>query len=308
MKNKRLAALAVVVVALGAAPSAIAASGEFSRTVDVDGRVVLDVVTNSGSIEIQGADVSRVEITATVKVRNKSLFGSSDGDQAIVDGIVSSPPIEVSGNRVTISKAERSGRDRNIRISYTISVPHDSDVTARSGSGKVIIGDVTGPVSARTGSGGISLDAIGDSVFAKSGSGSIVAEGIGGAFEGHTGSGRITLEQVAPGDVEVSTGSGSTELQGIEGSLSASAGSGRIKVAGRQVGPWNLHTGSGSITIDVPDDAAFAVDLRTSSGSIDLGHPTTIEGKISRKRIKGEVRSGGDLIHVRTGSGRIRID
>ena len=129
-----------------------------------------------------------------------------------------------------------------------------------------------------------------------------------GAFTGRAGSGSIYLAQTAPGDVEVSTGSGRSELHGVVGAVDAHAGSGGITVEGRQAGDWTLHTGSGSIRIDLPDDAGFDVDASSNSGRIVVDHPLTLEGRINEKHIKGEVRGGGPMLKVDTGSGGIRIN
>ena len=152
------------------------------------------------------------------------------------------------------------------------------------------------------------LENIAASAKARTGSGSIRADGVGGAFDGKSGSGSIYLEQTAPGDVVVSTGSGSSNLNGVTGSVRASAGSGRITVDGRQEGDWKLDTGSGSVRVSLPADAAFELDAESSSGGIEIDHPLTVEGRISKKHVIGTVRGGGPLLRIDTGSGKIRVN
>ena len=108
-------------------------------------------------------------------------------------------------------------------------------------------------------------------------------------------------------DVVARTGSGGLDLRGVNGALRADSGSGGIKVEGTQAGPWELDSGSGSIRISLPGDAAFELDAASSSGDIDVDHPVTVQGKFSEDRIKGQVRGGGAMLHVRSGSGDIRI-
>ena len=134
------------------------------------------------------------------------------------------------------------------------------------------------------------------------------AKQVAGGFWGKTGSGSIYLLQTAPGDVTVSTGSGSTELVGVDGALTASTGSGTIKVDGHQQGDWRLSTGSGSITVRLPDDAAFELDAESRSGGITVDHPLMVQRKISKPHIRGDVRGGGPLLEVDTGSGSIRVE
>jgi hypothetical protein len=64
--------------------------------------------------------------------------------------------------------------------------------------------------------------------------------------------------------------------------------------------------------LNVPSDAAFDVDISTSSGTVTLGHPvtTTVQGRIqeSRKSVVGKVRGGGPVVSVHTGSGDVQVD
>ena len=89
--------------------------------------------------------------------------------------------------------------------------------------------------------------------------------------------------------------------------MDVDTGSGRIVVEGRPEGRWNLDAGSASITLDLPDDAAFTLDAESESGAINVDHPLTVEGKISKKHVRGDVRGGGPLLVIDTGSGSIRI-
>jgi hypothetical protein len=66
------------------------------------------------------------------------------------------------------------------------------------------------------------------------------------------------------------------------------------------------------VTLRLPSDASFDVDISTSSGTVTMGHPvtTTVQGRIqeSRKSVVGKVGSGGPIVSVHTGSGDVRVD
>jgi DUF4097 and DUF4098 domain-containing protein YvlB len=132
---------------------------------------------------------------------------------------------------------------------------------------------------------------------------------VAGPTKASSGSGSITIAQAGKGDVTVSAASGSITLAGVDGAARVSSSSGSIRIDGRRAGPWALHTSSGGITITVPPDAAFDLDARTNSGTIDSAHPVTMEvtGKIDKRRIQGKVRGGGPLIEASCSSGSIRI-
>jgi DUF4097 and DUF4098 domain-containing protein YvlB len=294
----RFLALCSILLSSFWATNASGATGSFQQTLSVDGPLVLDVSTGSGSIEITSGNSQRVEVTGHIKVGSGSLLGmfrrNSDEQQEVVEQLENEPPIFLNDTATTVS--------------YEIVVPAGTEVISHTGSGSMTISGVAGPVEAKTGSGSITLTDIGDSVTARSGSGAIRASEIGGAFGAHTGSGSVHLTQVAPGDVDVTVGSGGAELHGVVGALRVKAGSGRVDIDGRQEGAWNIDTGSGSVSIKLPGDAAFELDAHTGSGGITVDHPLTIQGKVSKQRMRGDVRGGGDRLVVETGSGGIRIE
>jgi DUF4097 and DUF4098 domain-containing protein YvlB len=142
---------------------------------------------------------------------------------------------------------------------------------------------------------------------AKTGSGSIHATGIAGGLEADTGSGSIHLEQTAPGAVKAQTGSGDIELRGVRGSVDAQTGSGGIDADGDPTGTWNVHTGSGTVHIRFPASASYDLDAESSSGSVTVNQPITVQGTVGKKQVRGKVRGGGVPVQVRTGSGSVEI-
>jgi DUF4097 and DUF4098 domain-containing protein YvlB len=98
------------------------------------------------------------------------------------------------------------------------------------------------------------------------------------------------------------------ELKGIKGSLEAKAGSGNIRAEGEPTGAWTVHSGSGGVTLRFPANAAFDLDAHTSSGSIKVNHPLTVQGSISKKEVRGKVLAGGVPVEVQTGSGDVEIE
>ena len=310
--NFRILALCGLLLSGFWSSAALGATGSFQQTLALDGPILLDVTTGSGSITISRGTADRVEITGHIKVNERSFLGifkrSSETKQEIVRQIENDPPVELIGGQLKVGHMKDKEYKRNVSISYEILVPANTEVKSHTGSGSQSITGVAGPVEAGTGSGKVTLTDIGGAVKARTGSGAIRANEIAGAFEAHAGSGSIRLTQIAPGDVRVSTGSGSSTLHGVVGALYVKAGSGRIEIDGQQKGVWNVDTGSGSVSIKLPADAAFDLDAHTGSGGITIDHPLTVQGKISKRRIRGNVRGGGDLLTVETGSGGIRIE
>lgn len=300
--------IAAVALALdGSYAAAQQADGSFTRQLDVSTPLELEVATGSGSITVREGAGGRAEIQGRITIHRNFARSAADADE-LVRRFEAEPPVELEGNRLRVGYVEDDEYRRNVSMSYEITVPADTRVNARSGSGALNVSGVGGPINVSTGSGGITLGAIGGTVAARTGSGSIEATGIAGSFEAHTGSGSVSVVQSAAGDVVVSTGSGSAEVSGVEGALRVRTGSGSVRVDGTQRGAWELQTGSGGIVVRLPDDAAFDLDAHAGSGQVHTDHPVAVVGRVTRGRLAGEVRGGGPLLQARTGSGGIRIE
>lgn len=304
-------------------PMSVAASseGSFQRTLQVTGPVNLDLDTGSGSVNVRTGSSSEVQVTGHIKTTNW-LGGNADER---VKRIEANPPIQQSGNDIRIGHIDDSELLHNISISYDLVVPPETQlhshtgsgsqsveglqkqIEIESGSGSLKISDIGDTVRAETGSGEIEIDRVKGNVHTKSGSGSIRATDIAGGFEGRTGSGHITLEQTASGSVLANTGSGGMELRGVHGSLDARAGSGTITAEGNPTGSWTVDSGSGNIHLKLASDAGFDLDAHTSSGTISVSQPVTVQGTMGRKELRGKIHGGGVPVQVETGSGNIEI-
>jgi hypothetical protein len=306
--SRRISLLAATLVAaclLSTPPAAAQArEGSFERTLAVTGAVDLSVQAGSGRIRVQPGTAGAVRVAARLRAGN-SWFAGSDVE-ARIRKIEQNPPIEQQGNTIRIGRFADEDLARDISISYDVTVPADAKVTARNGSGSIVIGAVKGAVDAANGSGGIEVDGAA-SLEAHTGSGSIHATSIGGPLSARSGSGSITVAQTGSGEVSVSAGSGSVSITGVNGPARISTGSGGIDVEGRPAGPWSVNAASGSVTVVLPPDAAFDVDAHSSSGSVSSAHPVTMMGTMERHRLEGKVRGGGSLVRISTASGSIRI-
>jgi len=308
-------------VCLSALPAAAAAEGSFQRALQVTGPVHLELTTGSGDVEVRTGNSSQVQVTG--HIRASEWFGANVEEK--IKRLEANPPIQQSGNDIRIGHIDDPELRHNISISYEVVVPVETDLRMQSGSGDQRVEGIRGPLEVSSGSGALKISSIGErvhaetgsgdidingvkgNVHAKTGSGSIDASDIAGAFEANSGSGRITLQQTAPGSVRVDTGSGGMELRGVEGSLEAKAGSGTIQAEGSPTGAWTVHTGSGEVNLKLPSNAAFDLDAHTSSGSISIDQPHTVQGSIGRKEVRGRVGGGGVPVEVETGSGDIQI-
>jgi len=319
-------ALLALVLSLAATmasrPARASDDGHFDRTLSVTGAVDLDVQTGSGEISVRTGDSSKVEIHGRIHA-NHGWFGA-EAEQRVHE-IEANPPIEQNGNTIRVGHIENHDWKNNISISYELVVPVQTKLRSESGSGDQVIAGIAGPADASSGSGRLRLSNIGGETHARTGSGdielngiqgaarvvagsgSIRAIGIAGALTASSGSGSVKFEQTAAGDVEIGTGSGDVEIKGAKGALKVQTGSGSITAQGNPSGDWRLHTGSGDVTVELPQQAAFNLVARTSSGSIDSSREIAVQGKLSPRELQGKVGGGGPTVELSTSSGSIQI-
>jgi hypothetical protein len=302
--NRFLFASTLAMLLATSASFASTPQGTFEKTLSVSGPVDLEVLTHSGDITVRAGGSGSVLIHGKIYVGDRWFAGRRESD---VHAIEQNPPIRQEGNSIHIDYVNV----RDIAVDYEITVPVETVIRTRSGSGDQVIEGTRGKIDVQTGSGDVRLEKLTGEVRLQTGSGDVRARDIAGAVRGGAGSGDIEIAENGPGDIDLHTGSGNISVRGIQGAFRAEAGSGDVTAEGAQSGSWEVRTGSGNVHVQLPANAAFDADISTSSGTVDVDHPIemTVQGRIqeARKQIRGKVGGGGQLLSVRTGSGDIHI-
>jgi hypothetical protein len=279
--------------------------GTFDRSFQVNGAVDLEVLTRSGDITVRTGPAGTVSIHAKIH-SGTSWFGGDH--KAAVQELQNKPPIRQNGNSIRIDYVNLN----NISVDYEITVPENTAIRAHTGSGDQNVEGLKGNVDLESGSGDLQLARLTGEMRFQTGSGNVRGRELSGPAKVKAGSGDIEIDEMGAGDVDIRTGSGNITVNGINGGFHAEAGSGDIHGKGLPKNMWNVRTGSGNVNLNVPSDAAFDVDISSSSGSVSLGHPVTatVQGRIqeSRKSVIGKVRGGGPVVSVHTGSGDVALD
>jgi hypothetical protein len=300
------------------------AEGSFQRTVTVSGSPDVEVVSGSGSIEVRQGTAGRVEIAGRINANDSWGWRRSQlSAEERVKRLEGTPPVEQRGKTVRIGHIEQEELRDGVSISYVVTVPPGTTLRTTTGSGSQEI-DVDGSVEAHSGSGSLRIRRAGG-LRASTGSGSVTAESIdaathvttgsgsirvtsaAGPVTAKTGSGGIEITQTGRGDVAVSSSSGTVRVRGVRGGVDASTSSGSLHIAGEMAADWRLSASSGQVTVDLPRDQRFDLDATSTSGSVDVGFPVTVTGRVERRSIRGPVGGGGPLLRVRTSSGGISI-
>jgi DUF4097 and DUF4098 domain-containing protein YvlB len=301
----RLTSAVAVLLLAAASTHASAQTLTFEKTVTVGAAPSLDVSTGSGSVTVHASTGNAMVVKGTVKVRTGSNVPSNAAELA--QRLVAAPPITQAGDAVTVGKIVDEDTRRAVSVSYDISVPTPTAVRANSGSGSVSVTGVGGPVKANSGSGSVTAASIGGETELRTGSGDITLKDGNKGASLSTGSGSIQATLTGEGDVKANTGSGNISLTGVIGLVTASTGSGSIGVAGKPTGDWKVSSGSGNVIVDVPAEHGFSLDASTSSGSLDITPPLTVQGRIDRRRVQGTVHGGGPMLRLSTSSGNIAV-
>jgi hypothetical protein len=324
MRTTRALAVGPLVLAIAVATVAGCAvgpseNGSFDRTLNVTAPIRLELANASGDVSITGSTDSKVHVHA--EVRSYGMGFGSPKDR--LDEIVSHPPIEQRGDTIRVGKDLK--RVRNIAITYTIEVPHDTEVDTTVASGTQTIHNVRGPVKAEAASGSIhaeridrltqlhtvsgSIDAsdIGDDIHASSTSGSVTVSNIKGDVRISALSGSTQVTKPG-GRVDANTGSGTVQVQGATRDVKAHAGSGRVDVQGDPGASsyWDLKTVSGMVQLGVPASANFHLSAEAVSGQIKADVPIVIEEQ-GKHSLRARIGNGGGRVEVHTVSGEIRV-
>jgi DUF4097 and DUF4098 domain-containing protein YvlB len=314
-----LTLLLATVVALAGCSAGPSVSGAFDRNYTVSGPIRLELTNSSGDVDIAGSADSKVHVHGEVHASGFG-FGSP---QKRLDETVSHPPIEQRGDTFRVGK--EMSHLRNLKITYTIQVPHDTEVETAVASGAQTIRNVRGPVKIQAASGFIRVEKIDRDAQLTTVSGTISASDMGDDVRVSTASGSVSLSNIKgdvrvnalagviqvskPGDrVEADTASGSVEIQGAAHDVKAHAMSGRVSVQGNPGAEsyWELKTASGNVQLSVPASANFHLSADAVSGEIRTDIPIMIEEQ-GKHALRARIGIGGSRVEVHTVSGEISI-
>ncbi len=318
--NLRLAlVLFAAIVALSGCNSGPTVSGAFDRNYDVTGPTRLEITNASGDVDITGSADGKVHVHGDVRA---SGFGF-DNPQKRLDDTLANPPIEQRGDTIRIGK--EMSRMRNVSIAYSIQVPRDTEVSATVASGAQTIRGVSGPVKVQAASGSIRVERIERYTQLTTASGSVSATDIGNDLRVSSASGSVTVSKVRGdvnvnaiagvirisnpgGRIEADTASGDVDIQGATHDVKARAASGRVSVQGIPGAEnyWELKTASGAVQLGVPSSANLHLSAEAVSGEIRSDVPIVVEEQ-GKHSLRAHMGSGGGRVDVHTVSGEIRV-
>lgn len=254
------------------------------------------IASPSGVVRVtEGGD--RLEVTATKVVRRGRIEDVGFVVRRVSDGLTLCAVFDAAGECQDDGTLKNTGRSRqwwsqrSIQVNFTVRVPVGMRIRAGSGNGDV---SVTGG---------------GAQVIASSGNGRIDVAGTSGQVTASSGNGRVTI-QGAKGAVDASTGNGDVTVSTSLGPVTASSGNGEIDVAMDRVAgssDMSFSTGNGRITVAVPEGFGAQFDSKTGHGNVSVELPLTIQGAMSRSRVRGTIGAGGGRLTLHSGNGDLAV-
>ncbi len=174
-------------------------------------------------------------------------------------------------------------------------------------SGDVDIGHHKGDVYIKGNSSDLDFETIDGNVDARTSSGDGRFIGVTGKVSIYSSSGDYKLYDIG-GDLDIRTSSGDIYGNGLSGSIIAESSSGDIRLSEMTStdGDFDVDSNSGDVILEITDDFAGRISLKSSSGTIKSGLSGNID-YLTDSRVRGDVGNGSGNLKVTTSSGDIRI-
>ena len=282
-----VAACAVITVPSHAQRGRVPSESVYSDQFAVGAGGTLRVDVDDADIEVQTADGSGVEVQV--------LLLSRDMDWARDQFEQMEFTARTEGNTVRVTAREPRRRRRSdwrdnrwFSMTVRITVPQRFDVDARTEDGDISLGDLNGSIWLDTSDGDVTLGRI---------------QGDQATIE--TSDGDVTAISLAATRTSIRTSDGDIEIDAVDGDFEATSGDGDIRVYLGAIESVSVRAGDGDISLHVPANLRATVDL--SAEDLYVPRAFAIQGRISRRRVRGDLNGGGPRIRASAGDGSIRL-
>jgi DUF4097 and DUF4098 domain-containing protein YvlB len=278
------------------------------RTFNIGPKGTLDISNLSGSIVIVGVGGEEIRVKADRQ-------SEDEGPKNIA--------IDASQTPGRVEIRTLFGRHKNkAEVDYTVEVPFDTSVLARSLSGDIQVVKVRGELQLETTNGNIEATGTPRLVRLKSFSGSVVVTDAGApdGLSASTVSGDLMIKSLKARGVDLVTVSGDlsllntwcerAQLRTVNGDVEFSGG---IARGGR----YEFNSHSGDISLHLAGNQGFELSATTFSGEVHTGLPPNMvtkpdpnlpEGVPHSQDVRGTFGDGGALLLVKTFSGDVSVD
>ena len=246
---KKSISLAVIIILL----INVAAFSQNTVKKSFNGVKRIKMSTSSGSCEIRKSTGNTVEVEV-IHSFDERFF---------------TPRFEQSGERLELGE-EFNGKNFNGSVRWKLTIPDGMKMNFNTGSGDLIVNDVTIDLDAGTGSGDLEFSGMKGNLDATTGSGDVDLANFSGEAKMNTGSGDMDVRGV-DGELDLNCGSGDIKVYEVKAAFSVNTGSGNINGDKLTIsGSSRFNTGSGRAKIALAASPKFDIGVNSGSGDAEL--------------------------------------
>jgi hypothetical protein len=280
-----------------------------TRTLPIGAAGFLELKTLAGDISITGAPGREARIEIIKRPRGRSadeIRRSLESVRVVVDH---------QGERASIGvTAEGDRRYNNLRaeVSYVVTAPIGTRVSAHTASGSLVIRDIRGELFAEVTSGLIDISNAGAVSAARTISGDVKLTNVSSKGDLSVGSmsGTIRAERVTAERVDIDVASGSITARDITSSrASVRTLSGTVDFSGRLAkgGRYEFVSHSGNVRVSTTG-AGYVLQANSFSGAIRPDASVGLRAATGNSRsLRGTVGDGSAVVVATTFSGNVSI-
>jgi hypothetical protein len=173
----------------------------------------------------------------------------------------------------------------------TVTLPKGVRLRAITGNGDVIVARASNDVEIRSGNGDVRVTLTAGQVDVTTGNGELEIDGATGPVRASTGNGRVYV-LTSSGPVTATTGNGEIDVR-----MKTLTGSSDMQ----------FRTGNGAITVALPSNFNGDIDASTGHGEFRSDFEIKVIGRLNPHHVRGSIGTGGRLIRMSTGSGRLEL-
>lgn len=265
------------------------------------GRVYLS--NTAGNIDIKTWRRENIRINARVPDSNKDV-----SDNISVNIKQTENAIWI---KTTVKSEHAPAHASMYPVHFQIHMPENASLKVKSGGGDTLIHGVKGAVDVRNIHGSNTISAVAGNVNCELIDGDVTLAQITGDIRMRSVSGKITVNGV-DGSVRIDSVSGDVVLEALSHLHDAEMKTitGAIHISGKPPNNavYEIKSFDGHITMDIFDDASFALQAKTMKGIVTSGFSPKARPEDLLRRLKLSVGDGAASLYLSSFKGNIAIN
>jgi putative adhesin len=275
---------------------------EIRKTFALSPGARVEVSSIRGSVEIETANIEVAEVHIVRSARSRA-----DLEQFKID--IESTPQSLVIRGQQGRRNSGSGYGPDVRHQVTLKLPRRVELSVRSISGHVRIGDLEGQLVVSSVSGSLRVGAVDGRVQVNSVSGSVSVGAVNGQVQVSSVSGDVDIGQVNQ-PVEIKSVSGSVKVGQAVDFLDVSSVSGALSAGISKLGERGvkINSVSGSVELRFTDELNAQLSTNSISGKVSIEVPNvTMQSEPGASAIRALIGKGGPPISINGVSGGVRL-